>query len=100
MTRRFVILTNELSREQEERFLAYFKDKGYGWWHWLDNAWLIAMVDKTIEVGDLRDKLNEIAPSVHKLVMEVSPVSWSGYGPSGEERNMFDWLHRNWSSWS
>ena len=101
MAKRFIVGLDESTAEQNEKFKQYIDEQGLAWWHWIDNFWLLKDSSETLNSEVIRDELGEIYPNVHKIVIELKGDSindtWSGYGPSGEKRNMFDWLHNTWS---
>jgi len=98
MKKQFVIALNSTTEEQEKMFLEYIKSNGFGWWHWIDNFWLVVDTQDKLSAEKLRDDLENIFPKVRKLVIEIFSESstWAGYGPNGEQRNMFNWLHNTW----
>jgi hypothetical protein len=104
MKRRFIVMLNSSTNEQNEAFLAYIKETDIGWWHFISNSWLLYDAENKISAEIIRDKLMEIYPSVTNLVIEVtSPHEpWQGFGPNGgpngDNLNMFTWLKENWKS--
>lgn len=98
MKKRYIILHGTTTPEQREALLQYFKDQRFGWWSWLGDSWLISDVRGISSTAEIRDKLVELMPGVHNLVLELSATgdTWTGYGPSEEKRNMFKWIKDNW----
>jgi hypothetical protein len=96
MNRRFiVILQNDHSPRQQERMMEFVKKNGFGWWHWVDNVWVLVDGSGTWTCPLLRDAFNNIFPSVHKLVLEGGR-SWAGFGPSKPPIDWFTWMRENW----
>jgi hypothetical protein len=97
---RFIVSTDELTNEQAKAFIAYLREHNCGWWHYLPNTWLIDADDGAITVDVLVDKLvDEIAPKKYCLVHRLGDeFDWKGYGPATKDRNMFNWLDKNWST--
>lgn len=82
----------------DAKFLAYIKENGLGWWHWLGDSWLL--VDKSLQLtaDNVRDKLNEIY-GCHNMVILIrgdGTDTWAGFGPKAEERGFFPWIRTNW----
>jgi hypothetical protein len=96
--KRFIISLDKTTNSQEKEFIEYIKENRYGWWHWLSHTWLIVDSRDYLNAAKLRDKLDEIFPSVYNLVIELRSKddTWSGFGPTSEEKNMFNWLEKNW----
>ena len=102
MKKRFIILLNSGSAQQNAEFVKFIKgdDIAGGYWHWLNNSWLMVTQNVNMTSEIIRDKLREIYPGVHNLVLELredGTDTWNGFGPSGEDKNMFKWIHANWT---
>jgi hypothetical protein len=99
--KRFVVLLNTVTEAQNESFKKFITDSGLGYWHWLPNTWLLYTGDDDTDLSavSLRDKIGEFYPHVRCLVLEFNKDgdNWSGYGPKGDKKNMFTWLHQNWT---
>lgn len=98
MRKRFIVLVDNTTLEQEEKFVSYIRENGFGWWHYINNSWLLT-TNKDFKSSEIRDKLNEFFPDEYNLVIELrgdTDDSWSGFGPSGSKRNMFRWLKTTW----
>jgi len=95
--RRFLVAAQGLSNDQQSKFTEYTKSNGFGWWHWIDNFWLLTVFghdEITTEV--IRDALIDIAPGARSIVMEiVQDKDWSGNGVVGKE--MFKWMRDTWA---
>lgn len=100
MKKRFLITLDSASSAQNKSFLDYLESKGFGWWHWIDNFWLIDAGETTITAKDIRDKLCETHPNINNFVMEIGSnyETWAAFGPNSEERNMFNWLNDYWNA--
>jgi hypothetical protein len=101
MAKRFIVCLNSGSVEQNDKFKEYIDENGLGWWHWISNSWLLRDHSGRLNSEIIRDKLLEIYPGTRNLVIELQGPStndtWHGFGPSGEEKNMFNWLRDTWS---
>jgi hypothetical protein len=95
MTKRFIIVLDTCTKEQEEAVRLSIKD--LTWWHWLPNVWLLTDTTGAFSAITLRDHIRKAIPMVYILVFELNDKgdTWAGYGPSTEQRNMFDWIRRN-----
>ena len=95
--KRFVVLLASETDEQVRAFKAYIEEHHLGFWHWLSGSWLLTDPSNIQTAEGLRDALNTTHPRINKLVLEIlGDDFWSGYGPGGEERNMFTWLKTTW----
>lgn len=99
MKKRFVVMLDLSTPEQETALKDFFAAQSAIWWHWLTNAWLVSDSKGLLTAGQIRDALNKIAPGVSVLVLELRSDSdtWSGFGPSSEKRNMFQWIKDHWN---
>jgi hypothetical protein len=99
MTKRFVILLDTCAKEEEEAVRAHIVAVA-GWWHWLPNSWLLSDPTGQLTARKLRDDINKILPETHMMVLEFSDsgYTWSGFGPSSKERDMFNWMNETWGT--
>jgi hypothetical protein len=96
MKRHFLIATDNLSRDDSRAVSDHIKALKVGWWHWIDNLWLIATEKDEVDATDLRDAIIELVAPANVLVVEFAePVTWAGYGPSTNRKNMFAWLQNH-----
>ncbi len=102
MTKRFVIGVQGMTKDEENTFRKYLEEKGCGWWHWIDNLWLVVDAKGLLSAQKLRDDLDEIAPGKTHISIEVkAEKTWAGFGPASKEKNgknMFNWFHKNWDT--
>lgn len=98
MRRKFAIAFDSSTNEQRAAFKEFVKANGLGWWYWINNFWLITDPDGKFTAASLREELSKIFPKVRLLVLSIDKEqdSWSGFGPKGEEKNMFTWLKTSW----
>lgn len=93
--KRFVVIINEASKEQQDKLSKHFsKGEKYGWWHWFQDAWLLTSNNDDITARKIRDEMLEEAPETKCLVLEAgdNPYLWAGFGTEKE----FEWLHTTW----
>ena len=100
MKKRFVVVTNVSTVEEDRAFKDTLNDAypGIGWWHRLDEVWLIIDSKGRFDARRLRDIARGAFNSKKLLVLEISEDgdTWAGIGPSGAAKEMFAWLHNNW----
>jgi hypothetical protein len=99
MKRRFVVAADKLSTEQEKEFRRFLTQFG-GFWHWIDNFWLLAVGgEEDISVAQIRDKVHAINPASRIIVLEVgNDVDWAGRGKKNSAgKNQHDWLKTTWA---
>jgi hypothetical protein len=96
--KRFIVAVESGTKEQQDAFTEYLRGQGFGWWHWIDNLWLL--VDSTGKTtgSDLTSQVNATFPTLNCMVFELSADgdTWAGYGPRTEASNMFTWMRQNW----
>ena len=99
MTRKFVVGIDEETPEDVSSFLNYIKQQRFGWWHWIDNTWLLTTYNEQVTVVEIRDRLREITGKKTVVVIEVKSVAWATYGPMGEgdSKNISRWIRDYWS---
>lgn len=99
--RRYIAAITGMTKTDERRFLGFIKENGWGWWHRIDNFWLIidAHKDKESSAEDIRDFLMPLSGSIG-LVIELPPEDsgWAGYGPASTADELFSWFEANWPS--
>jgi hypothetical protein len=99
MKKRFIIATAEATPEQNKAFLQKINEAGAGWWHWINNFWLIADWKGQFSVAELRDLIKELYPGADMIVIELNEYddTWASYGPERAGRSMSKWLRETWS---
>lgn len=92
--RRFIVVVNDASPNQQNTITAFFKNSNFAYWHWFKDLWLVIDTTGTWDAGVLRDKLNELFPPLHKFVSQVH--SGKTWGINGNPES-FPWLHDEWA---
>ena len=98
MSKRFIVVVDDnappfLRNAQNDRFVAYAKGKGMGWWCWIPSFWLL--VD-----GSGKMTAKQLSSDVHDIFygrcfvaeLREGEGTWSGYG----SEEMFEWVRDNW----
>jgi hypothetical protein len=100
MRKRFVVATNATTALEDQAFKDTLKATfpGLGWWHRLDELWLITDDQGRLDARQLRDIAKECFSRKKLLVLEINDDgdTWSGLGPAGRAKEMFAWLHTYW----
>ncbi|CNF16496.1 Uncharacterised protein [Yersinia rohdei] len=98
MKKRFAVAIDSSTPEGNDAFIEFIRENGLGWWHWIENFWMISDRKGKLSASDIRDKIGEIYPGINTIVIELSEDgdTWSGYGPKKENKSMFTWLRNNW----
>jgi len=96
--KRIVALIDLMTVEQDQQFIDFLTSKGWGYWHWIDGAWLINTDNHEQNVPtQIRDRVKAIAPGKHCMVFEVTDIgAWAGFGPNTAKSNMFQWIRDEW----
>ena len=83
--RRFIVLLDSATPEHDKEFKKWVKERGFGYWHWLSQSWLLTSTDRYVTASDVRDKVMEIYDECRRLlVLELRGTghdTWSGFGP-------------------
>ncbi len=98
MKKRFIICINKSTKEQENNFVKFINNEKVGWWHWLSNTWLISDSNGKTSASYWRDNVTAIFDQEHVLVFELGNDrdTWSGFGPTSGDNNMFKWIKDHW----
>lgn len=97
MKKRFIVLLDQATQQQDTAFIEYLREKGFGWWHWIPNSWLVYSHTE-LTAAELRDEIKNIYPEATSIVLEGSPGGWAGFGPKSDTKNMFKWIEESWDS--
>jgi hypothetical protein len=97
MKKRYVVAVSDLSADDERLFREYIGENRFGWWHWIDNFWLLTDPSEKSSAAEVRDFLRNLPSSRRCIVMELEGVdkTWSGFGPNSP-KSMFEWIKGAW----
>jgi hypothetical protein len=97
--KRYVAAITGMTKADEQRFLGFIKENRWGWWHRIDNFWLIIDSTEESNLEQIRDFLMPLSGSIG-IVLEVpeAATGWMGFGPTSTADEFFSWLDTNWSS--
>src|SRR5712692_2106897 len=79
--RRFVVIAKNAEPVQQNILTKYFHSKGYGFWHWVPDTWLLTSDDAHENATSLRDTIKVLVPGLHVLVLH-SPLGKLLIGPA------------------
>lgn len=98
MRKKYIVAVDDATEDQRKEFKKYIKSTSCGWWHWISNFWLLTDPDGEFSCSEIRDKVKEYFPGLNCLVIEISNEgdTWSGFGPKGDDKNMFRWVRETW----
>jgi len=98
MGNKYIIALDSSTKEQNQALKDFASDNGLGWWYWINNFWLITDPREKFSASDIRDVVKTTHPRVYCFVIELNDYgdTWSGWGPGGEKRNMFNWIKNTW----
>ena len=96
MKRRFIVCIDEETSEDVSSFIKYAREQGFGWWHWISNVWLLTTHKPEVKAGQIRDEARKITGDKSVVVLEVQPVTWRTFGPTGE-KSIAKWIRDSWS---
>lgn len=95
MKKKFIVAIDSSNNEINDKIIQYAKDNKFGWWHWIQDFWILSTY-REVDAATIRNDLNEITLN-RKLILEVKePGSWAGRGPNSDDENMFTWIKENW----
>lgn len=93
MKKRFILVIDNPTKEQQNAVTNFFKNRRLGYWHWLSDVWLLTDSRNTWTATSIRDKVKELVPGTRLLVFSIgSGTTWAGSGKT----EMFKWLHNTW----
>jgi|SRR5450759_2302786 hypothetical protein len=99
MKRRFVIAADKLTSEQDKELRDFLHEFG-GYWHWIDNFWLLAVDgEEDISAAKIRDKVRALNEDSRVMVLEIgADIDWAGSGKRGARgKDQHDWLGGTWA---
>ena len=72
MKRKFVVCVDDSTKEQQNKLTQFFKNEAnMGYWHWLSDLWLVTDPNNYWSAGSLRDKVGELLPGSHNVVIQI-----------------------------
>ena len=97
MSSSFVVGVEGLNEKEEEAILDALRDCGCGWWHWIENIWLIEHPSDEMRAAEIRKLVKDrLEGNNNVVVLRISCTDWATYGPESEERSFAKWLKEHW----
>ena len=95
--KRYIAAVNGLSKDDEQKFLGFIRENGWGWWHRIDNFWMIIDRKDQSSTEQIRDFLMPLSGTIG-IVIEVPDTSnsWHGFAPEASLEKVFSWVHVTW----
>lgn len=99
MKNRFIVCVDNSTKSQDNQFIEFLNENRLGWWHYLQNTWMIVDSSGQITITDLRDYAKEAFDNEYNMCFQLyeGEGTWSGFGPTSDNRNMFKWIRENWN---
>ena len=91
MKKRFIVCyNNNIPKEEEIKFVQFAKDNKMGWWHWIDNVWLLVDYSGQMTAPILRDKVCKLHSGSRVIIIELAEDkdTWAGF-ETAKCKNMF-----------
>jgi hypothetical protein len=93
--RRFVLVTDPLTADQERRIAAAMQHP-IEWWHHIPNMWLVVDTGDRVTTGTLRTLMNDVAPGAKMFATEVDPGAWWSARFNSVAPAQRRWLEEHW----
>lgn len=78
-------------------FKKWVESNSGSWWHWIPHSWLLVFDENSsVTTSDIRDQLRDLTGREWVMVTQVETKAWYGFGPNNDEKNMFNWIKKNW----
>lgn len=93
----FVLMTDPLTRAQEEALLEkVIQANGMGWMHYLPGSWLIADAAERQTAAAISDLMASTFPDTRCIVLEVHPGTWAVRMDTEYLPQIRDWFESSW----
>jgi hypothetical protein len=94
-SRRFIVLADVRSPEQEQAVTGALKKLGT-WWHWIPNSWLVVTEEGT-SAKDIRDELGKLQGIGVRIVLDYDNNTWAAGGSTvAGPQDVFEWIKKSW----
>lgn len=94
--KKFIILADGLTAEQQNAITRFIQDRGWGFWHWHTNTWLLAGLPDDWTPRRLQVDLEEsLKLQTSMIIMSISdPITFFGRAPE----EAWPWLQQRWGT--
>ena len=94
---RLVVISDLLTLEQQQQFVAWLGQVGLGWSHWMTGGWLLSRVANEPNIQTIRDNFLRIAPNSQVFVLNVDePTDWVAWLKTTNIEHAKTWLRSQW----
>lgn len=92
-----LVCFDDLTAEQSKAITLNLKEKGLGWWHWIDDVWFVVDSSGKFSAKEIRDALKSIA-NQKMIVVELNENgdTWAGVRADDPDQKMFNWIKEIW----
>ncbi len=94
MKRRFAVIVDDATRQQQDAITALFKNlPSVGYWHWFSDLWLLTDPESCHTSSEIRILVNETINRSDILVLQIDAGEhWAAHW----SKNMGDWMRNTW----
>jgi hypothetical protein len=95
---RFIVIRLGSNQPKEEVVTDFIKSKGYGFWHWASDVWLITS-RKELTAGAMRDELLEVfgGQSQYIVIKPDGKTHWAAMTKKDSAgKSPATWFHETW----
>jgi hypothetical protein len=87
----FILLASGTT-EQYNQVTQIFQGTNYGYWHWIDNVWLIRSPFDGDTAAGFRNNIMNRIPGLHFIILETRPRDWARFS----DNKWQEWLDNQW----
>ena len=98
----FVVgVDGDATRAERDAFTQYLQSErpGLGLWHHVSHVWLILDPNGHLNPTLLRDKLVQLMPKRHTIVLQISPETFAAYSPTSGHKWLQDYMFSDSDWW-
>ena len=95
MSRQYVIAIEGGSKELRDAITRRLAGAGYGYWHWMEDVWLVSGVPDDVTPQTMSEWLEKTPyfANTHCLIIRVgTPTSYWGRNV----KDSWEWMSKNW----
>jgi hypothetical protein len=94
---RVIVVSDPLPIAQQEQFVAWLKQEGVGWNHWITGGWLLSVMPNQVDATAIRDNFTRMAPNTQVFVINVDkPDQWAAWYKNENIEQAKAWLRSQW----
>ena len=92
MMNKYIVSISHFSKDQEENFIKYLKEHNSGWWHIINNFWLVSSNSPLVTKESIREELKKDFNGTLIVLDTTGSGGWTGFGQTKD----FEWMKNNW----